>query len=102
MRALGVSITSNGTRSFIVYRRINGKPERITLGRFPDLSIEQARRKAEDINATIAQGGNPNDQRRADRAELTFGALFEEYLNVTPNHTREAGKKINLSLIAIC
>ena len=80
MRALGVSITSNGTRSFIVYRRINGKPERVTLGRFPDLSIEQARRKAEDINATIAQGGNPNDQRRADRAELTFGALFEEYL----------------------
>jgi integrase len=80
MRALGVSITSNGTRSFIVYRRINGKPERITLGRFPDLSIEQARRKAENINATIAQGGNPNDQRRADREELTFGALFEEYL----------------------
>jgi hypothetical protein len=49
MRALGISITSNGSLSFIVYRKANGKPERITLGRFPDLSIEQARRKAEAI-----------------------------------------------------
>lgn len=81
MRGLGVSITSNGTYSFIVYRWVNGKPERVTLGRFPDLSIEQARRKAEVINATIAQGGNPNDQRRAERAEITFGALFNEYLD---------------------
>ena len=46
MRGLGISITGNGVRSFIVYRKVNGKPERITLGRFPDLSIEQARRKA--------------------------------------------------------
>ncbi|MBS0351258.1 MAG: tyrosine-type recombinase/integrase [Proteobacteria bacterium] len=80
MRGLGISITSNGTRSFIVYRKVNGKPERITLGRFPDLSIEQARRKAENINAAIAQGSNPNDRRRAERAEITFGALFNEYL----------------------
>lgn len=80
MRGLGISITSNGSRSFIVYRKVNGKPERITLGRFPDLSIEQARRKAENINATIAEGGNPNDRRRAERAEITFGALFDEYL----------------------
>ena len=80
MRSLGISITSNNARSFIVYRKVNGKPERITLGRFPDLSIEQARRKAESINATIAQGGNPNDRRRAERAEITFGALFNEYL----------------------
>ena len=80
MRGLGISITSNGVRSFIVYRKINGKPERITLGRFPDLSIEQARRKAETINAAIAQGENPNDQRRADRAEMTLEELFTEYL----------------------
>lgn len=80
MRGLSISITSNGVRSFIVYRKIRGKPERITLGHFPDLSIEQARRKAEAINAAIAQGANPNDHRRAERAEITFGASFNEYL----------------------
>ncbi len=80
MRGLGVSITSNGAYSFVVYRWVNGKPERVTLGRFPDLSVEQARRKAETINAAIAQGQNPNDQRRADRAEMTLEELFTEYL----------------------
>jgi integrase len=78
---LGIAITSNGTKSFIVYRWVNGKPERVTLGRYPDLSIEQARRKAAEVNASIAKGENPNDKRRADRAELTLEALFEEYLD---------------------
>jgi integrase len=81
MRALAVRITSSGVRTFVIYRRINGIPERVTLGRFPDLSIEQARRKAEAINAAIAQGENPSDQRRAERAEITFGALFKEYID---------------------
>lgn len=80
MRGLGIGITSNGTKSFIVYRWVEGKPERVTLGRFPDLSIEQARCKASEVNAVIAKGENPNDKRRADRAEVTLGGLFAEYL----------------------
>jgi integrase len=79
-RGLGISITSTGAKSFIVYRWVNGKPERITLGRYPDLSIEQARRKAAEVNATIAKGENPNDKRRADRAEMTLGQLKNEYI----------------------
>src|SRR5690349_18247143 len=71
-RGLGISITSKGSKSFIVYRWVSGKPERVTLGRYPDLSIEQARRMASEVNATIAKGENPNDKRRADRAEITF------------------------------
>lgn len=80
MRGLGISITSNQVKSFLVYRWVNGKPERVTLGRYPDLSIEQARRKTEEINAAIAQGHNPNDKRRAERAEMTLAELFNEYL----------------------
>ncbi len=50
------------------------------MGRYPDISIEQARRKASEINAVIAKGENPNDKRRIERAEITLGALFTEYL----------------------
>ena len=80
MRGLGISITSAGSKTFIVYRWMDGKPERITLGRYPDLSIEQARGKAGEVNGMIAKGQNPNDIRRAERAEMTFGELFAEYL----------------------
>jgi integrase len=79
-RGLGISITSTGAKSFIVYRKVNGVPERVTLGRYPDMTIEQARGKAAAINAAIAQGENPADQRRADRAEMTLEDLKEEYL----------------------
>jgi hypothetical protein len=34
----------------MVYRWLDSKPERIMLGRYPDLSIEQARDKTIEIN----------------------------------------------------
>lgn len=78
-RGLGISITHSGTKTFIVYRWLNGKPERITLGRYSDLTIEQARRMTAEVNATIARGENPNDRRRKEREETTLGELFNEY-----------------------
>lgn len=77
---LGIRITDTGHKTFIVYRKIDGKPERITLGRYPDLSIEQARHKAIEINAAIVRGENPNDKRRLERTEATLGNLFHEYM----------------------
>ena len=77
---LQLRVTSNGTKTFSVLRRINGILERITIGRFPDLTIEQARRKAAEINSDVANGLNPGEVKRGRKAELTFGDLFAEYL----------------------
>ncbi|MBY0461701.1 MAG: tyrosine-type recombinase/integrase [Alphaproteobacteria bacterium] len=80
VRGLGVSLTDKGSITFIVYRKVSGKPERITLGRYPDLSIENARAKAFEINSQIAQGKNPNHEKNKLRSELTFKELFNSYL----------------------
>lgn len=80
VNGLGLSITDKGTRSFIVYRKINGRPERIKLGRYPDMTIEQARRKATEVLAAIAQGENPNDSKRLKNNEPTFAVFFNEYM----------------------
>lgn len=78
---LQLRVTSSGVKTFSVYRRIKGgQPERVTLGRYPDLTIEQARRKAAEINATIAGGGNPADAARAAKQEMTLDDLLKEYL----------------------
>jgi len=59
---LQLRITSNEIITFSVYRRIKGGgPERITLGRYPDMTIEQARRKAAEINSDIANDLNPSE-----------------------------------------
>jgi len=80
VRGLGVSLTDKGSITFIVYRKVNGKPERITLGRYPDLSIENARGKASNVNSEIAQGINPNKEKSKIKKELTFEELFTLYL----------------------
>lgn len=80
VRGLGISITDKGTISFLVYRKIDGRPERITLGRYPDLSIENARGLALETNAQIAKGKNPNREKSKLREETTFKELFDQYL----------------------
>jgi integrase len=78
---LQLRITSTGVKTFSVYRRIKrGDPERITLGRYPDMTIEQARREANRISLDISDGKNPAEVKRGHKAELTFSELFAEYL----------------------
>lgn len=80
VNGLGIGIGSTGKKTFILYRKINGKPERIKIGRYPDLTIEQARGKASELNSSIANGINPNEIKRGRKAELTFAELFSEYM----------------------
>ena len=46
---LAISVTHNGTKNLIVYKKINDKPQRVKQGNFPDLTIEQARKEATSI-----------------------------------------------------
>lgn len=79
---LQIRVTPSGVKTFSVFRWVKGdaKPERITLGRFPDLTIEQARDMAAEINAAIARRENPNVPIRASKGEITLRALFEDFL----------------------
>lgn len=67
-------------KAFFVQKRIDGVPQRITLGHFPDMTIEQARKQAAIVKAEIAAGRNPAEIKRANRAEPTFGEFWSEYL----------------------
>ncbi len=80
VRGLGLAVSPGGKKTFILYRKIQGRPERVTLGPFPDLSVEQARGLAHELNAAIARGENPAAQRRAVGRQTTVGELFEQYL----------------------
>ncbi len=79
-RGLTLCVTSSGTKTFYLYRKIHGRAERIRIAAFPDMSIERARGAASKLNADIADGKNPQDEKRAISAEITLGELFDEYL----------------------
>lgn len=77
---LQVRVTSTGTKTFSIFRRVKGgQPERVTLGRFPAMTIEQARKLAARVNAEIEDGASPAQVKRVKRQEPTFAELFEEY-----------------------
>lgn len=75
-----VRVAASGRKTFQVYRWHQGQPVRVTIGVWPDLTIEQIRKKATQINAEFAGGENPNDFLRQQREEMTFADLFAIYL----------------------
>lgn len=80
IRGFGIYVTANGVKTFFVYRRIEGRPTRIILGRTDEITLDRAREKAQDVHSQIAEGVNPQDKKRAIRQEITLGELWEMYL----------------------
>lgn len=77
---LQLRVSSRGIKTFSFLRRINGSLERITLGRFPEVTLEQARDKIALITAEIVKGENPAQIKRAHREEPTFSEAFDLFI----------------------
>ena len=100
---LVVCVTPKGTRSFILYRRVNGRPSRILLGHFPMMTLEQAREKAVATSANINNGDDPNAMKRASRNVLTLGDVFTHFLeNRTKAHGKETTAASHKSRFGTC
>jgi integrase len=76
---LVVCITSTGARTFYLYRKIDGKPTRILLGKFDAISVDDARAAARVHLGRIEQGENPQTLKRAKAAKTTLGELWEGF-----------------------
>jgi len=57
-----------GSKLWRVAYRFEGRPQTLSLGSYPAVSIAQARRAAEAARSLLARGVNPSKQKRADQA----------------------------------
>ncbi|WP_158642993.1 tyrosine-type recombinase/integrase [Mucilaginibacter ginsenosidivorax] len=80
VRGLAFVIQTSGATSFYLVKKIEGRSAKILLGKYPDLSVENARKKAKILLGQIAMGENPQAERQRRRNEQTFKELFEEYM----------------------
>lgn len=80
-RGLIVRITSNGQKTFQLYQKHQGRPVRVSLGTFPDMSIENARKEALKAKGSLASGTNPNVEKNKLRQEITLKELFVLYMD---------------------
>src|SRR5713101_5516662 len=79
-RGFALRITAAGAKSFVFEGRVRGRVKRVTIGRYPALSVALARIEALRIKSEIAQGGDPVHDRAAERKVITFGDLEKVYL----------------------
>lgn len=77
---LVLDVRASGSKSFYLYKKINGKPERIFLGQYPDMKIPEARKACAITKGEIAHGKNPQEEKRKIKQEITLGEVFQEYM----------------------
>ena len=77
---LAVRVTDKGVKSFLIQKRHEGKVIKVTLGKYPAMSIDQARLKYLERMNEISDGTNPNEEKRSKRNEITLNMLFNEYM----------------------
>jgi len=77
---LAVCVTAAGTKTFYFNRKIKGKATRTRLGRFPGVSVEQARKVAKKLAGKVAEGIDPTILKRAYRDAPTLQELFEHWI----------------------
>ena len=83
IKGFGVRVTSGGTKAFFVEKLIKRKLCRITLGRYPELTVEMAKKEAQKLLGQIAMGIDPVAEKRAEKMrEVTLNDVFNDYVQV--------------------
>ena len=100
-----VRVAPSGRKSFCVLYRRGRRLRRYTLGRYPPLSLSQARTMAKAALAEAAMGGDPAARKIEERQAGTFGELAAEYLerHAKPNKRswKEDQRRIRKNLLPI-
>ena len=86
LKGFAVRITSSGAKSFILEKRINGKVKRLTIGRYPELTVEQARKEAHKLLGHIAIGRNPIAEKKQEILQsTTLKQVFDDFIKARKN-----------------
>jgi len=69
IRGFGIKVFSSGVKTFFLEKGVNGKVKRITIGRYGELTAEQARKQAQKLAGEIATGVDPVAKKRRAKLE---------------------------------
>ena len=87
VKGLLLEVMPSGRKFFRFRRKHLGKDVSVTIGEFPNITIENARKLAKSVAVEIADGVNPNESKRIRKEEadleralsMTVQELFEVY-----------------------
>jgi integrase len=79
--SFGVRVNPSGRKSFFLIYNINGRRKRTTLGRFPDIGIEEARLQAHRLSESLRAGKDPGIEIRLWKVPSTFSEVSVSFFN---------------------
>ena len=80
IKKLTLRVTSAGAKTFYVVRRTGSTMTWIKLEPFPQMTVEKARKQAEQLLGKFAFDTNPADAKRALRGELSFSQAYDDFI----------------------
>ena len=78
VHSLAIAVASSGRKVFIFVKKIDGRTIKKTLQRYPDMTIDQARRRVSEMNANYTPY-NPN---QAVSSKTTLKQMFDRYMEL--------------------
>jgi Arm DNA-binding domain len=66
-RGLSLDVLPSGVKSWMYRYRHDGKPQKISLGRYPDLTLRAARDKRDELATQVVGGRSPAEEKKARR-----------------------------------
>jgi len=77
----GLRVSPSGTKTFILMYRHRGRPRRLTIGRYPILSLADARTRASEALRQVSLGNDPAlIQEQANDPSFRFDAVVGRYV----------------------
>jgi integrase len=78
---LTLRVSASGVKTWSVLYKHRGRNRRLTIGRYPALSLADAREQARTVRARVALGEDPAGDKQTERAtfDQTIANLVEDY-----------------------
>ena len=103
IKGFGVTIAPAGSKTFFLSYTspVGGKRTQLNLGRYPDVSLADARDKAREVRKGLSRGLDPKEeakQRRAEAAKLSerpsVTQLFDAYIGDLQADGKKSAKEV--------
>ncbi len=86
LKGFTVRITSEGVKTFILDKKIKNKLVRVTIGRFGDITAEEARDECQKLIGQYLTGRDPvKEQKNQKQQGISLRQVLEDYLNTRKN-----------------
>ena len=102
---LHLYVSTTGSRTWRLAYRLAGKPQTMSLGSYPEISLAAARVKREEAKRALIEGHDPMAPRRVNRQGVTLAEAKEAYWqgrkDVSATYRTNALRGIELHLVRL-